>query len=634
MGSKDKNIKSKTRQGTINKSTAKPQGKKNDKNLMWYALGVILLTTLVVYFKAIRFDLLIWDDNLYINENEHIKGLGWENIKLFFTSFYAGNYQPLTILMYTIEYKLVGLGPKLYHFNNILLHLFNTVLVFVLAKKLAPKNSYVALITAAFFAIHPMHIESVAWVAERKDVLYTFFFLLSLIFYLAYLQSKKLTAIILAGLFFIFSCMSKSAAVILPLVLILLDYYMNRKITWKTLLEKLPFLLISLVFGLVALQSQKQAMPVTQTIPILDRLFIVSDSFITYLVKAFVPVRLSAFYPYPAELGGTLPFYYYVSLVFVILVLAFVWYSRRWGKDVIFGFLFFVITIALVLQIITVGNATMADRYTYVPFIGIFFIIGKLYENLASKAKNANTLLIILVIGFLIFAGASFARMSKWRNDETLFTDVIGKFPKNPLAYNNRGCYYLKIAQADSLADNNLKKDMYFKKSFQDFDNLVKVDDDYFHGHYNRGLSRYFLKDYANAIKDYSIEIQNNPRDTDAYFDRGNAKKESGDYAGAIQDFDKVLEMKPRSESAYFNRGNAKKEINDYAGAIQDYDKAIELNPKLIKAYNNRSLLKCLLKDYAGTIADYDKLIELNPNDSTTIKNREIIRKLMEQEKK
>ncbi|HNW89788.1 MAG TPA: tetratricopeptide repeat protein [Bacteroidales bacterium] len=634
MSSKDKNKKdtrNKQKPVAAKKTSTKLKGNTSNK-WAWYALGAVLLATLAIYFKAIRFEFLIWDDNMYINLNERIKELSWENVKMMFSEFYFGNYHPITTLTYAIEHKIVGDGPGLYHFTNILMHAMNALLVFVLIKKLSPKNVNVALITAAFFAVHPMHIESVAWVSERKDVLYTFFLLLSLIAYTDYLKSKKIKHLIFAGILFLLSCFSKSAAVILPLVLILFDYYLNRKINWKTLAEKIPFFVISLIFGYLAMNSQKAAMPLTdaQVIPVFDRIFIVSNSVVMYLLKAFVPINLSALYPYPVQLGGTLPVIYYISVLFVGLLLFFVWYSRRWGKDVIFGFLFFVVTIILVLQIITVGNATMADRYTYVPYIGVFFIIGKLFENLSTKANGAykKPLQIVLVLGCIIFSVVSFFRIDVWENDETLFSDVMEKHPENPLAYNNRGCYYLKIAQSDSLS--SAKKEMFFKKSYDDFNNLIKVNKDYAAAYHNRGLASYFLKDYAGAIRDFDVEIQKDPEKEELYFDRGNAKKDNLDYAGAIKDFDKVIELDPKAENAYFNRGNVKKELNDFAGAISDYDKAIEIDPKLIKAYNNRSMLKCILKDYEGTIADYDKMIELNPNDTVTIKNREVIRALIE----
>ena len=601
---------------------------------IWFGLAVILLATFAIYFRAIRFDLLIWDDNLYINENEHIKALKWVNIKLFFTEFYVGNYQPITILTYAIENKLAGYSPALYHFSNIMLHIANTFLVFTLIRKIAPQNANVALITAALFAVHPMHVESVAWVAERKDVLYTFFFLLSLITYTNYLKTEKFKLLVFTGLFFLLSALSKSAAVILPLVMLLFDYYLNRTYSWKMIFEKIPFFAVSLILGIVALNSQKLAMPDTPIIGGIDRFFVISDSFITYIFKAFIPVKLSALYPYPKELGGTLPAEYYVSIVFIGLLLYFVWYSRKWGKDIVFGFLFFIITIILVLQIVSIGNATMADRYTYVPFIGLFFMVGKLFEYFAKKGMHfyKNCLLGLIVLGCILFSYSTYARIEKWENDGILFSDVLLKYPSNTLALNNSGCYYLKIAQEVS-TDNSARRDFYFQKSFQDFNKLIEINPEYIHCYYNRGLLGFFLKNYTHAIKDFDNEIQRNPNYAEAYFYRANSKKESSDFAGAILDFDKVIVIKPTAET-YYNRGNAKLSLSDFNGALKDWDKAIELNPKLLKAYNNRSLLKCSLKDYAGAVADYDKMIELNPQDTTTIKNREIIQALLESNKK
>jgi protein O-mannosyl-transferase len=568
---------------------------------IWWSLAIILITTFVVYFKAIKFDFLItWDDNVYIKENGAIKDLNWSNIKLFFTEFYSGNYQPITILMYAIEYKLAGYSASLYHLNNILLHLLNTYLVFVLIKKIYPAGIIVALVTAAFFAVHPMHVESVAWVAERKDVLYSFFFLLALIIYRNYLSTSKVILLLLSGIFFILSCLSKSAAVILPLVMLLLDYYSDRKYNWKMLVEKVPFFAVSLIFGIVALNSQNEAIQdVVSKVTLLNRLSVVSYSFLNYIFKAFIPVNLSAVYPYPPQLGGTLPAVYYISPLITGLIIYLVWQSRKSGKDVIFGFLFFVITIILVLQFVAVGGATMADRYTYIPYIGLSFIAGRYLEYLSKKVQ-IKKILTVSTFGFIIFASICYNRINIWRNDEILFTDVINKYPYCIIAHFNRGIYCLNYNAQILFANNNIKKAWNVTNVIKDFDETLKLNEKFAGVNFYRACGKYILKDYA----------------------------------GAIKDFDKAVMLNPKDANVYFNRGNTKKEINDFAGAIRDYDKTIELNPTFINAYNNRSMLKCMLKDYDGTIRDYDKMIELNPGDTTTIKNRNIIRSLLENSKK
>jgi protein O-mannosyl-transferase len=567
---------------------------------IWVTLGIILLITFILYFKAIKFDFLYtWDDNVYIKENSSIKDLGWANIKQFFTGFYSGNYQPVTILIYAIEYKLSGYSASLYHFNNILLHIANTYLVFVLIRKISPKSIITALITTAFFAVHPVHVESVAWVAERKDVLYSFFFLLSLIVYTNYLRSSKLILLLLSGILFVLSCLSKSAAVILPLVLLLLDYYSDRKYSWKMFLEKAPFFAISLIFGLVAMKSQNAAIQdAISKISPLDRSSIVSYSFLSYIFKAFIPANLSAVYPYPRELGSMLPLKYYFSILTLIALLLLVWYSRKWNKDVIFGFLFFVITIILVLQFVPVGGAAMADRYTYIPYIGLFFAAGKLLEYF-SESVHFKKILAAVVLTFIIFSTVCNNRIKIWRNDETLFTDVINKYPYCTIAHFDRGLYCLHYNAQILYANNSDKKTRNIVSAIKDFDETLKLDEKYPDVYLNRGYARYMIADYA----------------------------------GSKLDFDRAIELKPDAIT-YYNRGNTKKELNDFAGAIQDFDKTIQLSPSYVNAYNNRSILKCMLKDYEGTIADYDKMIELNPNDTTTIKNRNIIRAILENSKK
>ncbi|NTW34475.1 MAG: hypothetical protein HGB12_17950, partial [Bacteroidetes bacterium] len=212
-----------TKQNKIkNKKNQSPQKKPNQKvdnnnisKCYWLALAGVFIITLIIYFKATGFG-YVWDDDLYIIQNSHIKNIKWENIKLFFTEFYAGNYQPITILTYAVEQKLFKDPSVFLHINNIIIHIINTYLVFVLIKKISPKNAVVALITAAFFAVHPMHVESVAWISERKDVLYSLFFLLSLIVYCNYLKTQNIKLLIYAAVFFILSCLSKSAAVVLP----------------------------------------------------------------------------------------------------------------------------------------------------------------------------------------------------------------------------------------------------------------------------------------------------------------------------------------------------------------------------------------------------------------------------------
>ena len=625
MNTKEKNKKKKKPQSQQRKPISQAEIKNTDR-WVWFALAVVFITTIAVYFKAIHFDFLFtWDDNLYVTKNNDIRALDWTHIKLFFISFYQGNYHPLTMLFYALDFKAGAGKASFFHFNNIILHLLNIYLVFVLIRKITPENKVVALITAAFFAVHPMHVESVAWVAELKDVLYSFFFLLSLIMYVRYLKSERMKYLIFVFIFFLLSCLSKSAAVVLPLLMLLFDYYTNRKFSWKMGIEKIPFFAVSLVFGIVAIYSQKGSIQdMAPQMSVLQNMVMVSFSFLSYIVKAFIPVKLSAIYPYPIELEslGTLPVMYYLSIIGTALVLYFVWYAHRWGKDVVFGFLFFIITIILVLQIVPVGAASMADRYTYIPFIGVFFIIGKGYAYLSREMnlkKQKKYLLIVLVLGFIDFSILAQRGVEKWKNDDTLFTDVITKHPDNNIAYRNRGSYFLNYA------DNATNSEIYVKKALADFEIALKFSfskKSKVSAFYNLGTAKLALNNNSEALKDFDTVVTLDSDYVGVYLNRGNTRVALGDYNGGLSDLDIAVKKMPNDPIALCNRAHAKAGLEDYAGAISDLDKAIKINPNYTDAFNNRGIIKDDLKDFAGAISDYNIVIEINPDIAAAYSNR------------
>jgi protein O-mannosyl-transferase len=425
--------------------------------------------------------------------------------------------------------------------------------------------------------------------------------------------------------------------------MLLLDYYSNRKHSWKMIVEKLPFFAISLIVGLIAIHSQKGAtQDMAPNMSAIEHISVISFSFISYLFKALIPVNLSAIYPYPIELGGTLPIIYYLSILFVGLLLFFVWYSRRLGKDIVFGFLFFVITIILVLQFIPVGAASMADRYTYIPYIGVFFIIGKLFEyfsnNINAKYKKySNYLLIVFIFGFITFSSISYGRVKTWENDETLFSDGISKYPYCSTLYFNRGSYYLNYYAENVYANNKTKRDMYINMSILDNENSLKFT--YQHTekaktYCNLGLAKCDLGDFVDAISylDKAIEIDSSY--ANSYKNRGKAKLMLKDYKAALEDCNKVIQLNPQDVTSYLNRGIIRIYFNDYIGVICDSDKAIKIDANNANSYDLRGYAKYYIKDYEGALKDYNKAIELNPEDSIAMKNRDVVKSILKNLKK
>ncbi len=660
---KVKENKPKKPQSKLNsQKTAKKSENQNFSKWVWFFLAGIFITTFIIYLKAIGYNLLLyWDDNFYITANDHIKDLNWTTVKLIFSNFYASNYQPLVMLFYAVEYKLGSGQAQIFHFINILFHLLNTYLVFVLVKKIAPKNVFVALITAAFFAVHPMHVESVAWVSERKDVMYSFFFLLGLVSYVKYLDQKTYKRLIITLIFFVLSCLSKSAAVVFPMVMLLIDYYLSRKIDRKMIFEKIPFFLVSLVFGFVALYSQKSSGVLEDWAPkmsFIEHMSVIAFSFCSYIFKAFIPINLSAIYPYPMEIGHTLPVLYYLSLLFVIIILFFVGFSYRWGKDILFGFLFFIITIILVLQFLPVGSAIMADRYTYIPYIGLFIIVGKVFDYFYSKAKNRQAFrkysLAFLLFLFFIFSAVSFVRVSVWKNDETLFSDAINKYPNCSIAYVNRGNYYNGYLANQVYKGNTENEIKYINLAIKDFENAIKyelIPKNNWRAYFNLGLAHGNAGDIAGAVEDFNKSIELNADNRYGFLSRGvhylnyyannvyiNDKAKREFYINkAVSDFESSLALSSSRDEKivlYKNLGVAKVQLGDYNGAIRFYDKLIDLDPKNADAYVKRSDARYQIKDYQGAFDDCNKAIELDPGNTITVKNREIVRAILESSKK
>ena len=247
----------------------------------------------------------------------------------------------------------------------------------------------VAVVTALFFGIHPMHIESVAWISETKDVLYTFFFLLALNSYLKFRKIKKEIIFPFSVLFWFFlSLLSKPAAVCFPFVLLLIDYHQDKKLGWKAIVSKTPFFLIALLFGALALFSQADSGAVQNIAPLFnvpERFFLVCYAVVFYLVKVVVPFDLCALHYYPLKsAAGMLPFQYYLAFPAMLLLVWAVFRSGRFKQELIFGLLFYLVTIGMTLQIVPFGRALVSERYSYVPYIGVFFIIGQFFSQIIN----------------------------------------------------------------------------------------------------------------------------------------------------------------------------------------------------------------------------------------------------------
>lgn len=531
------------------------------------ALAIILIATLLCYLPVFDNGFVNWDDDKYIYDNPLIRDL---NFKAFFSQYVMGHYHPFVITTYALIYKVFGLNPDAYHGISLLFHLSNTILVFLVFRALSERKE-VAFIVSLLFGIHPLHVESVAWASELKDVMYVFFFLMALLQYLLYLRRGLMVRHYLwAVFFFLCSVLSKASGITLVAVLLLTDFYTRRPFTKKVWLEKIPFLAGAVAFGWVSYLAQAQV-GATEVIhfPFSQRVVFAAYGYVTYIQKLIFPAGLSAFYPYPIDEGQSMPGIFFLYPLLVILIVGLTAYSLKSNRRMFYGIGFFSITAFLTLQLLPAGTAVMADRYAYLPSLGIFFIMAHIVLYIKTRWNAVIISAAVLAAMALAYSFTTHRQVALWKDSITLWTDVIRQWSQTPLGYKNRG------------------------------------------------VARMELNDLKGGISDLNQAIALDPNQSDFYNAIGAALEKINNYPEAINNFDKAIQLRPDFQEALYNRGIAKGKMNDHAGAINDFNQAISLNPSDAFSYFNRANAKMLMENYGGAVKDLNAYLKLSPMDAT-----------------
>ncbi|MBM2816130.1 MAG: hypothetical protein HW421_2892 [Ignavibacteria bacterium] len=545
----------------------------------------IAIITFFVFLPSLSNDFIMdWDDQAYIHNNQLITDLSPVGITKIFSNYVFGNFNPITILSFAIDYHFFRHQPYGYHFVNVLLHSIVCITLFYFIFRLT-NNQLASTIATLLFALNPMHTESIAWVTGRKDLLFGLFFFLALIFYIKYItillsrkeQSKSRGYLILSVtfLFFLLSCLSKAVAVTTPAVMFGIDYCLKRKLTARTVIEKVPFVIVSIVLGLVAIDAQKSMGAVKELTlyNITDRIFLLGYSIFFYIHKYIIPIELSAVYPYPLKQDGILPSIVIASpFILIILFAALVYFGRKQRLLFFSGFLF-IFCIAPVIQLIPVGATYTADRFVYVPsaglclFGGIFFARG--FD--IKKIKIIIAALLICVLSF--YSYVSYNRAKVWKNTFTLFSQVLEVYPTCDLAYFNIGNFYMK------------------------------------------------KKEYSNSIELYKAALSYNVNYADAMINLGNCYNETALYDSSITVLSKAIVLNQDNADAYNNLGVAyyHKGIFDKAAAM--YKKALQISPVYHGAYNNLGVINGMNGNYVQAIGLFTKAIELKKDFTDPYKN-------------
>lgn len=592
----------------------------------WYVLLPLILTALT-HANGIQNGFVNFDDELYILLNTRITALTSASVQTFFTTYLGGNYHPLTELSNAIDYAIAGKhDATTYHLFNYLYHLVNTVLVFLFIKKLSKGNLPVAAAVACLFGIHPMHVESVAWISERKDVLYSLFFLLSLNMYLSFKENGRNLYWLLSLLFFVLSCLSKSMAVTLPLVLLLLDYYLSDdRLAWKAVMNKMPFFVVSLVFGIVALKSQQaQGYIADYHFSILQKFFIACYSVSFYILKLIVPVNLSCLHPLPVK---GLNMWYYLSVLVLPAVYWLVLKAGQYRKLLVFGLLFFLSTLVLVLQFINIGAAVVSERYTYIPYLGLFFIIAIFFSDIAEgRIKSLEGMKGMVkpffAIVLLVFAWLSYQRNTVWKDGESLWRDCTAQYPETAdyAWYGLGNILKEKYDRPDAQMNGQPKPSK--EEILQAYDNAIRINPDFPNYYLNGSSARSAFGDKAGAMKQLDKAIQLDPRNASCFYNRGVIETELNQHEASVRDYSKAIELNPGYWQAWFNRAITYKNLNKPELAIIDYQKVMVLNPGYVFTYNNLGNIYFNLGRFDDAIRQYNTALRYDAKQSNTYKNR------------
>jgi Tfp pilus assembly protein PilF len=592
------------------------------------------LAAIALFLPALGNGLVDWDDPVYVVANLHIRSLDGAFLRWAFTdTATAGFWHPVTWISHALDYALWGPDPRGHHLTSIVLHGLNVFLFVMLAlsllrqavrkegeKKLDERSILFAAATAGLlFGIHPLRVESVAWVAERKDLLCAFFFLLSTGAYVRALTARPAEAIgttgslvfgrpyLLSLAFFALALMSKPMAVSLPAVLLVLDWHPFGRIRSMRdgvlcVAEKIPFIVMSLALSVVTLETQKAAgaMPAASLAPLGDRLLLAFRSLAMYLGKTVWPVSLSPLYPHPASVAalslGTL-----AAIALVALITGGAILTARTRPFWLAVWASYVVMLLPVLGIVQVGYHAMADRFTYLPLLGPALLAGAgaawLWQRRRAGLAAAG---VIVVLGL---SAATVRQIRVWRDSFTLWDTVIERAPGTlPIAYNYRGNAFREAGALDS--------------ALQDYDRAIALDPDYDEPYVNRAIVLQMNGRTEDAVADLTKAISLSPAYVNAYISRGYVLLQSGKLDAALVDLDRAIALGPDQKDAYLNRGVVHERQGRSDLAMEDYGRVIALDPRDALAFADRGRIRVRQGDQARGRADLERACELGSGEA------------------
>ena len=552
----------------------------------------LVVATASVFWQVRGDDFLNYDDNGYVTENPHVQaGLNWEGIKWAFTASYFGNWHPLTWLSHMLDCQIYGSKPGGHHFTNVLLHIANTLLLFLVFNRMT-RRLWPSAFVAALFALHPLHVESVAWVAERKDVLSTFFWMLTMWTYVRYVESPGIGRYLSVLFFFALGLMAKPMLVTLPFVLLLLDYWPlgrfgmsqsgdtvisqnhqskntsdRRWLVAHPIREKVPFFALSALSSVITLVAQQNGEAVSSLVAVSLKMRVANAlvAYVSYIWKMIWPHHLAVFYPhaYMPPIGMVAG----SGLLLLCVSIALFWAARR-HRYLVTGWLWYLGTLVPVIGLVQVGSHAMADRYTYVPLIGLFVMVAWGVPDLVARWRYRRPVLAISTAFVLLtFIICTWLQVRLWKNTFTLFKHALQVTQGNFLAHNNLGAALAKRGRHEEALGH--------------FSEALKIRPDYVSAHTNLGNELMRQGRTREAIRHFSEALKIKPDQAETHNNLGVALAIQGRTREAIRHFSEALKIKPDYGSAHYNLAMAYRSEGNYREAIKHCDRAMELGARI-----------------------------------------------------
>jgi len=594
---------------------------------------LLSMAVIVVFWQVQDFKFIYYDDGEYVTDKLyfHSASINKETIVWAFTNIEAGFWHPLTWLSLILDYRLFGNNTGGYHWTNVIFHLLNTLLLYLLLRHMTGaywKSAFVA----ALFALHPLHVESVAWVSQRKDVLSTFLGLLSLVAYLFYVKNPHIWRYLMVVCSLLLALMAKPMVVTLPFLMLLLDYWplgrmqlspaneiesslhqTNRPsiirkhtILWL-IVEKIPLIALSILASILVIFTERHvgALSTLADIPVISRIANAIISYGKYIEMMFWPEHLAILYPHPVSIGWQQAG---LSLLLIILTSFLALRGIRRCPYFIVGWLWYLGTLIPVIGIIQVGPHAMADRYTYIPLIGLFIIIVWGVTELAIKCRYGRVFLSVLSLAILVaLAGATFFQLQYWRNSILLFEHAIRVTERNYIAHGNLGAALTVQGQYDR-AISNFRKAIEINPGISDF-------------HNNLGAALTYKGKYVEAIPYYLQAIKLSPGKCKYYNNLGNAFLEIGESTRAVENYRMAIKLSPGNADFHDSLGLAYINQNKMTEAITEFQKALAIQPRHVKALKHLAVVMLVQDRNDEAIVHLTKALAVDQTDPEIYNN-------------